>query len=90
MTTRTTRKTVTFAGPFSLSGIQGEHPAGPYEVDTDEETVDDVSFLAWRCVATMIHIREGGVSQVYTIDPVDLEHSLLRAAGKTVLPPTTP
>ena len=37
MTVRTSRKTVTFRQPFSLSGIDEVQPAGTYTVETDEE-----------------------------------------------------
>jgi hypothetical protein len=86
MTTRTARKTVTFTRPFQLAGIGGIQPAGAYEVDTDEELIDNLSFLAYRRVATMIHLRSEGATQLYRIDPVDLEASLLRDAGLTRLP----
>ena len=76
MTIRTTRKTVTFTRPFALAGIDGVQPAGTYDVDTDEETIDDVSFLAWRRVATMIHLRKDGATQVHRIDPAELEKLL--------------
>ncbi len=86
MTTRTTRKTVTFARPFSLKGIEGTQPAGAYDVDTDEELIDDLSFLAYRRVATMIHLRTDGATQIYRVDPVELDARLLRDAGATVIP----
>jgi len=76
MTIRTIRKTVTFTRPFALAGIDGVQPAGTYDVDTDEETIDDVSFLAWRRVATMIHLRKDGATQVHRIDPAELEKLL--------------
>jgi hypothetical protein len=84
MTTRTARRVVTFTHPFALSGIDGLQPAGVYDVDTDEETIDDVSFLAWRRTATLIHLRHDGATQLYRIDPVDLEASLMRDQGLTV------
>ena len=37
MSVRTSRKTVTFTRPFSLTGIDEVQPAGPYTVETDEE-----------------------------------------------------
>jgi hypothetical protein len=40
MPTRTTRKTVTFSRPFSLSAIDKILPSGSYTVDTDEELID--------------------------------------------------
>jgi hypothetical protein len=78
MATRTTRKTVTFTRPFSLAGVDGIQPAGVYTVDTDEDLIDDLSFLAYRRVATMIHLQKDGVSQVFPIDPVELDARLLR------------
>jgi hypothetical protein len=39
MPTRTTRKTVTFSRPFSLSAIDKILPSGSYTVDTDEELI---------------------------------------------------
>jgi len=84
MTTRTIRKTVTFKRPFSLTGVDGVQPAGVYDVDTDEALIDDLSFLAYRRVATMIHLQKAGASQIFPIDPVELEARLLSDAGMTV------
>jgi len=87
MTTRTDQRTVTFTKPFELGGIDGLQPPGAYLVDTDEETIDELSFIAWRRVATTIQIRRNGTTQVYRIDPVDLDASLMRDAGMTVVSP---
>lgn len=54
MTTRTIKTTVTFKRPFSLSGFDGEQPAGTYSVETDEE-LEGVS--AYRQMATMMQIE---------------------------------
>jgi hypothetical protein len=82
MTTRTSRKTVTFERSFSLRGIDRELPAGSYVVETDEELIEGVSFPAYRRVATTIFVpsRPGGIvsGQVMTIDPL-----ALAAAQKT-------
>ncbi len=48
MTIRTTTKTVTFTQPFHFDSIDGVQPPGAYEVGTDEELIEDVSFLAYR------------------------------------------
>ena len=40
----------------------------------------------WRRTATTIQFSRGGITRRYTIDPVDLEASLLRDAGLTVVP----
>lgn len=87
MTTRTDHRTVTFTQPFHLDGIDGLQPPGDYLVDTDEETIDELSFVAWRRMATMIHIRRNGTTQVFRIDPVELDANLMRDAGMTVVAP---
>jgi len=83
MNRRTSRKTVTFARPFSLRGIDGLQPAGTYTVETEEEPVPGLSFLAWRRVATLMFLpsRPGGTDQVAAIDPLELETALARDAG---------
>jgi hypothetical protein len=57
MTTRTSRKTVTFTRPFFLSGIDEVRPAGTYAVETDEELLQALSFPAYRRVATWIRLQ---------------------------------
>jgi hypothetical protein len=57
MTVRTSRKTVTFTRPFSVSGIDEVQPPGTYPVETDEELLPGVSFPAYRRVATLICLR---------------------------------
>jgi hypothetical protein len=54
MTTRSRRETITFAHPFRIKGIDRSLPAGAYEVITDEEMIEGLSFAAYRRVATMI------------------------------------
>lgn len=87
MTTRTSRRTVSFSKPFHLNGLDGLQPAGEYLVDTDEETIDELTFIAWRRVATMIHIRRHGTTQVFRVDPVELDATLMRDTGMTVAAP---
>jgi hypothetical protein len=48
MTVRTATKSVTFCHPFSLKGADGLQPAGTYAVETEEEAVPALSFLAYR------------------------------------------
>jgi hypothetical protein len=83
MNRRTSRKTVTFARPFSLRGIDGVQPAGTYTVETEEELIPGLSFLAWRRVATLMFLpsRPGGTDQVAAVDPLALETALARDAG---------
>ena len=44
MTTRTDHKLVTFRRAFLLASIGRELPAGQYEVVTDEELIEGISF----------------------------------------------
>jgi hypothetical protein len=56
MTTRTRRETVHFKHPFRIKGIDRLLPPGGYEVVTDEEQIEGLSFPAFRRVATMIMV----------------------------------
>ena len=85
MTTRTSRTIVTFARPFSLGGIDEVLPAGSYAVETDEELIEGLSFLAYRRISTTILLpslspRSSSV-EVVTIDPRDLEAARLKDAA---------
>ena len=72
MLTRTRRETVTFHSPFSLQGIGRVLAAGSYEVVTDEELIEGLSFPVYRRVATtMLVPAEGyrGSVEMLTVDP---------------------
>jgi hypothetical protein len=56
MTTRSRRETVTFRHPFRIRGIDRLLPPGSYEVITDEEMIEGLSFPAFRRVATLITV----------------------------------
>jgi hypothetical protein len=56
MTMRSRRETVTFERPFTIKGIDRELPAGAYDVVTDEEMIEGLSFTSFRRVATMIMV----------------------------------
>lgn len=85
MTVRTSRKTVTFARPFALSGIDEVQGAGTYTVETDEQLLPGLSFPAYRRTATLIFLpsRPGGafVEQLVDIDPLELEAAQARDAA---------
>ena len=83
MTVRTTSKTVTFVHPFSLSGTVGEHPAGTYTVETDEELLQASSLPAYRRIATLLRLeRTTGTVQTEIVEtnPVELAGALARDA----------
>jgi hypothetical protein len=56
MTTRSRRETVHFKQPFRIKGIDRLLAPGAYEVITDEEMIEGLSFASFRRVATMIMV----------------------------------
>ena len=83
MPERTTHSSVTFT-PFSLAGVDGVQPAGTYTIETVEETLDNLSFVAYRRVSTTIVLPAVSIPtrqrQVVPIDPRDLEAATKRDA----------
>ena len=77
MTVRTSSKTVTFAHPFLLKGVDRFLAAGDYRIVTDEELIEELSFPVYRRVATMIFVPAESSSastvEMVTIDPQDLQ-----------------
>lgn len=82
MTTRTSKKTVTFRRPFILAELDEVQPAGVYTVETDEELLEGISFPAYRRTLTLIrlHPKPGrpGIVQTLYIDPKGLDEALMR------------
>lgn len=76
---RTRETTVTFRHPFKLSTIDRSQPAGTYRVVIDEEDIPDITFLAYRRSATMLHtpaIAAAGSIQVFTVNSDELAKAL--------------
>ena len=73
MQERTRRETVTFDGTFYVEGTESKHPAGTYTVETQEERIEGLSFLAYRRVSTSIVLPLMGSGresyQLARIDP---------------------
>lgn len=80
MAFRTQETTVTFRHPFTLSGIDGPQPAGTYRLVIDEEEIPDVSILAYRRSATMLHLpaigTPSGIRQVFPVRGDELAAAL--------------
>lgn len=74
MDERVISRVVTFVRPFSLNGVDGELAAGSYTIETVEEPIAGLSFLAYRRVSTAIVLRanDGRSRQIVTIDAQDL------------------
>jgi hypothetical protein len=72
---------VEFIHPFHLDEIERALPAGSYTIETEEEALDGVSFLAWRRVATNLFVRPNqtsGAVQMWAIHPDSLEAAIKR------------
>jgi hypothetical protein len=75
MTIRSRREVVTFKHAFQIRGIDRQLPAGDYEVVTDEEMIEGLSFAAFRRVATLITVPAAtsrGSTEMISIGSVDL------------------
>jgi hypothetical protein len=76
MTIRSRRETVTFRHPFRIRGVDRLLPAGAYEVITDEEQIEGLSFAAFRRIATMILVpgvaSPGSTMEMLSVGSVDL------------------
>ena len=73
---RSRRETVTFRHPFRIKGIDRQLQAGAYEVVTDEERIEGLSFPCFRRVATTIMIPgappQNSSIEMISISSVDL------------------
>jgi hypothetical protein len=76
MTMRSRRETITFRHPFRIKGIDRQLQAGAYEVITDEEMIEGISFASYRRVATMIMVPgaapRASSMEMISISAVDL------------------
>jgi len=77
---RTTRKIIRFKSAFCLPGFAAPQPPGEYLVDYDEEPIEVANHMAWRRVATFIHLptisAKGATQQMVPIDQTFLEAAL--------------
>jgi hypothetical protein len=82
MTTRTSKKTVTFKRPFMIGGLDEALPSGDYIVETDEELLEGLSFPAYRRKSTMLYLhqtsRNPSRRQALPINPSELDAALMR------------
>jgi molybdopterin-guanine dinucleotide biosynthesis protein len=80
MTIRTTRTTVSFSQPFKLKDLDDIQPAGDYILDTDEELIEGLSRLAYRRIATLLHLpstsRPQSHTEVVSVNPAELAAAL--------------
>lgn len=79
MTTRTRRETIHFKHPFRIKGVDRLLSPGDYEVVTDEEQIEGLSFPAFRRIATMIMVPGApphqSSTEMLSISSVELSNS---------------
>ena len=66
--------TVTFEHLFSLKGVDRPLAPGQYEVVSDEELIEQLSFPVYRRVSALIFLPPHGTSSIEmaNVDPADL------------------
>ena len=76
MTTRSRRETIHFRHSFRIKGIDRQLAPGAYEIITDEEMIEGLSFPCFRRVATMIMVSGApprqSSTEMFSISSVDL------------------
>jgi hypothetical protein len=77
VTIRSRREAVVFKHAFRIRGVDRLLPAGTYEVITDEESIEGLSFTAFRRIATMIVVPgvSASVREMISIGSVDLANA---------------
>jgi len=80
MAIRSRHDSVVFQHDFHIEGINRTLPPGAYDVVTDEEEIEGLSFLAYRRVATSFRVtgptRERVTTESFSVDPDDLKEAL--------------
>jgi hypothetical protein len=71
MTTRSRREMVHFKHPFRIKGVDRLLPPGAYEVITDEEMIEGLSFPSFRRVATMIMVP-GAAPRISSVEMISI------------------
>ena len=78
---RSTCVTMTFRSAFRLPGYDAPFPQGTYEVLSEDERLDGLSFEAFRRVSTFLHIsgRDGsrGKTELLPVSQQDLDAAFL-------------
>ena len=72
--TRTLRSSLTFLRSFALRGVDYPLPAGSYDIISDEELIEQLSFPVYRRISTWIMARRspGAATEMVLIDPDEL------------------
>lgn len=84
MTIRTTKTTITFRAPFLLDGMETPQACGTYNVETDEELIEGLSFPVYKRVGMRLLLsrdpQRPGTIEELVIDPAALAVALAKDA----------
>lgn len=87
MTTRMRRERVTFKRAFRLKSVDRLLPAGAYDVVTEEEMIEGLSFASYRRTATMITVPSAGPRsrswEMISIGALELSEAQLLDASRS-------
>ena len=82
MTTRIARTTVTFCKPFFVEGLEEKLPAGRYELESEQETLDGIPLPDCLRTSVLIHLHakvgSPALAQTLTIPWEALERAQMR------------
>jgi hypothetical protein len=87
MTTRSRMETMIFAHPFHIKGVDRMLPAGTYEIISEDELIEGLSFPCYRRVATFIMapVTPSRASmEMIAIAPLDLADAQRIDAGTSL------
>jgi len=77
MSTRSIERALTFRRPFRLSAVDEVLPPGRYQVVTEQEPIEGLSFAAWQRVRTLLLLPAnslpGQAREIVPVDPNELE-----------------
>lgn len=88
MTIRTRKETIVFTHPFCIKGVDRMLPAGTYQIISEDELIEGLSFPCYRRVGTFI-IAPGAPpykssTEMIQISPLDLADAQHIDAGTRV------
>jgi hypothetical protein len=84
VTIRTQRRTIEFRRAFLLKGVDRILPPGKYDIVSDEELIEGLSFPVYRRVSTIIFVpaaAQASAIEMVTVDPRDLQSAQDRDVG---------
>jgi hypothetical protein len=88
MQERTRRESVTFPTAFYVEGTESEHAAGTYTVETVEEPIEGLLFLAYRVSTSIVLPLPGSQGDSYQLAKISpaVVHAARRGSGRLVRP----